>query len=46
MMVTTKQTEHPLSLRERAREREVISYSDPLSPTLPLRGRERNQEAG
>jgi hypothetical protein len=21
-----------------------ISYSDPLSPTLPLRGRERNQE--
>ncbi len=22
----------------------VISYTDPLSPTLPLRGRERNQE--
>jgi hypothetical protein len=29
-----------LSLRERAREREFKGYSDSLSPTLPLRGRE------
>jgi hypothetical protein len=35
---------HPLSLRERARERgykiKQLLLLDPLSPTLPLRGRE------